>query len=167
MTKTESSKKAAKRKALENCADRNGNIDPKDVVNAARSKKNPLHDSFEWDDSVAAEAYRITQAKDLLKEFKFVVESETIDMIAPVYVSHPKDPGKYAKTVKIAESHDLSRRVLNAELARIKGSLKRAIALAAMFGQSIYFERALDHIVEGERNLGLGGDDDRAPPPAH
>ena len=44
-----------------------------DVVEAASAKKSPLHDIFEWDDSIAAGKWRIEQAGMLLRsiEVKF------------------------------------------------------------------------------------------------
>ena len=42
-----------------------GKLYPRAVVDAARPAGSPLHGSFEWDDSVAAESYRIEQARKL------------------------------------------------------------------------------------------------------
>lgn len=36
-----------------------GRLTPGAVVSAARSQNHPLHPHFEWDDRVAAEAYRL------------------------------------------------------------------------------------------------------------
>lgn len=44
-----------------------GRIQPKAVVESARSQKNPLHKHFEWDDSVAAESFRLEQARELIR----------------------------------------------------------------------------------------------------
>lgn len=43
-----------------------GFLEPKNVVNAARDKKSPLHNIFEWDNSVAGEKYRTIQASMLI-----------------------------------------------------------------------------------------------------
>lgn len=45
----------------------NGNIQPKEVVEIARSPRSALHTYFEWDDDKAAEAYRVAQARTLIK----------------------------------------------------------------------------------------------------
>lgn len=37
------------------------------IVSAARKSKSPLHGYFEWDDSVAAEKHRTTQARELVR----------------------------------------------------------------------------------------------------
>jgi len=40
---------------------------PGDVVTAAKRKTHPLHSYFEWDDSEAANKYRINQARALIR----------------------------------------------------------------------------------------------------
>ena len=41
---------------------RDGTLTKSAIVEAARSKDNPMHDMFEWDDAVAGELYREDQA---------------------------------------------------------------------------------------------------------
>lgn len=43
-----------------------GTITPQQVVEAARDEASPLHKSFEWDDTAAAESWRKQQARQLL-----------------------------------------------------------------------------------------------------
>lgn len=40
---------------------------PKNVVESARSSSSPLHSRFEWNDSTAAEEYRLWQARHLIR----------------------------------------------------------------------------------------------------
>lgn len=56
---------------------RGGNFDAVDLVTEARPKNSILHDVFEWDDTEAAEQYRIQQARHLLSVL--VVETELPD----------------------------------------------------------------------------------------
>lgn len=44
-----------------------GELTPKDVLDEARKKTSLLHSFFEWDDTAAAEAYRLSQATTLIK----------------------------------------------------------------------------------------------------
>lgn len=46
---------------------KNGRLEPEDIVNESRSEKAPLHSCFEWDDTKAAEKYRVSQAGDLIR----------------------------------------------------------------------------------------------------
>jgi hypothetical protein len=43
------------------------------VYEDAKKKRSPLHEYFEWDDSVAAEGYRLNQARELLRFIHVVV----------------------------------------------------------------------------------------------
>lgn len=44
-----------------------GELKPEDVVEAARAKSSPLHDHFTWDDSEAAQRYRLYEARQLIR----------------------------------------------------------------------------------------------------
>ena len=52
-------------------------LTPQSVLDANRDEGTPLHDSFEWDDSAAAEKYRINQAGHFIRCILKVSESET------------------------------------------------------------------------------------------
>ena len=42
-------------------------LTPESLLDASRDEDAPLHKEFEWDDSVAAEKYRVTQAGHLIR----------------------------------------------------------------------------------------------------
>lgn len=44
-----------------------GELTPKDVLDDARNDNSPLHSFFEWSDSEAAEAFRLQQARGLIR----------------------------------------------------------------------------------------------------
>lgn len=52
---------------LELIRDKHGDLNDRIVVDEARNPKHPLHDRFEWDDSIAGEKYRLSQARELLR----------------------------------------------------------------------------------------------------
>lgn len=60
--------------ALKRMADKHGRLTPRLVVDESRPKKAPLHDEFEWNDSVAAEMYRENQAR-------YVMRTITVDIV--------------------------------------------------------------------------------------
>jgi hypothetical protein len=51
-----------------------GLLVPALVVVGARNAASPLHPHFEWDDSAAAENYRLWQARDLLIKVKVILD---------------------------------------------------------------------------------------------
>ena len=52
-----------------------GELTPKMVVTAASPKRSLLHNAFEWDDKIAADAHRIDQAKLLIRNVMIVHET--------------------------------------------------------------------------------------------
>jgi hypothetical protein len=44
-----------------------GELTPRDVLDDARNPNSPLHSFFEWSDTEAAEQYRLSQARGLIK----------------------------------------------------------------------------------------------------
>lgn len=53
-----------------------GRLTPKIVVEAARPENHPLHGSFEWDDSVAAQKWREDQAGWLIRHVKITYRAD-------------------------------------------------------------------------------------------
>jgi hypothetical protein len=55
------------RQHLQAIRDDRGTLTPAVVVETARNPDHPLHNRFEWDDTLAAEQWRLEQARQLLK----------------------------------------------------------------------------------------------------
>lgn len=70
------SRKEIVRNTLEELWASRGRITPTDVVQEAASTSSPLHDYFEWDDSKAANRYRLFQAANLIRTIKVTIVSE-------------------------------------------------------------------------------------------
>lgn len=60
------------REELQAIYDRHGRLTPALVLEDARNEAHPLHDRFEWNDSVAADKYREQQAHELIRSVKVV-----------------------------------------------------------------------------------------------
>lgn len=72
-----------------------GELTPKDVVDDARHDNSPLHSFFEWDDSVAAEAHRLGQARGLIRAVVAVYVSDdqpAVRQKAYVHIAEPQAP---------------------------------------------------------------------------
>jgi hypothetical protein len=72
-----------------------GELTPQDVVNDARGHNSPLHSFFEWDDSAAAEAHRLGQARGLIRAVVAVYVSDdkpAIRQKAYVHIAEPQTP---------------------------------------------------------------------------
>lgn len=62
-----------------------GNLTPQALVDASRPEDAPLHAAFEWDDAIAAERYRETQAGYIIRSIE--VTSEEIKEPTRAFVS--------------------------------------------------------------------------------
>lgn len=63
------------KEALLELAQRDGFITAQTVLDEARAESSPLHEHFEWDDSEAAEQYRLVQARGLIRRYKITIET--------------------------------------------------------------------------------------------
>jgi hypothetical protein len=71
-----------------------GEITERMVVDAASDPASPLHDRFVWDNELAADGFRIVQARLLINSVKIhIMEGESV-RIMPAFVSITNGDGK-------------------------------------------------------------------------
>jgi tetrahydromethanopterin S-methyltransferase subunit A len=98
-------------------AKNNGVLEAADVVNFARKKDSALHRYFEWNDSYAAELYRIEQARKIIRVC--VCVDEVTQERTRVYVSLPKGGSEregYRTIVDVMNDEDLTQQLIDAAL---------------------------------------------------
>lgn len=88
-----------------------------EMVDYARNNPgSELHKLFEWNDSVAAEAYRNQQARDILRFLKITVVDDTTQVKNPTlvryFVSTGNHNGMYKKTEPIFQNASEADKVL-------------------------------------------------------
>lgn len=104
-------------------------LTPETVVDAARDPSSTLHDQFQWDDSIAGEAYRLQQARALIKRVRVeVVRADQTVIHAPVFVRAPEGGQGYALTQAVAVSAPDRRQVVLMALAQVRTILKNLAA---------------------------------------
>ncbi len=64
------------RGALKRIYQQNGELTPQHVVDDARPEGSELHSRFEWNDTVAGEAYRRVQAAELIRSVRIQFSNE-------------------------------------------------------------------------------------------
>lgn len=113
-----------------------GILKPEAVVQAARSKKSPLHKKFCWDDSKAAHEYRIWQARQLIR---VVVEKiEGVEGRHEVFVSLTRDrkDSGYRVMTEVLNSAQMRAQMLEdaiRELEFFQNKYRRLRELAGVF----------------------------------
>lgn len=128
-----------------------GYRDAASVVNAARSKRRELHKCFEWDDSKAGEAYRLEQARLVLRMLVTVEEvpgEVTATIIKPrafesVYFSAPDGDKKrsmaYVPVREALSDPELRMQVmgrLDSTIAEAEETAKQYQYLVPAFGKT-------------------------------
>lgn len=95
-----------------------GKFTPIEVVDAARNPKSKLHKYFEWDDSKAAEAHRLHQARCLVLSIKFE-DQETGESYRAFESVVIEDQKLYVPIQTITDSPDLVEQVLQSILREL------------------------------------------------
>ena len=100
-----------------------GDLNPKDVVEAARSSRNVLHRHFEWDDQKAAEAHRVDQARELIR----VICVEEVDHPRPVraFLSVTTDHTTYRTVQEVRTNHEFNLAFLTAAERDMDAMIRR------------------------------------------
>lgn len=96
--------------AIAKIEEKYGRVTPQAVVDEARSPKSPLHSLFNWDDKSAAAAYRLVQARVLIKSI--VIEKDIAGQKEPIHLTvfhsaSDKEGKAYFSLNRIASDVDL------------------------------------------------------------
>ncbi len=128
----------------------NGFCSPVAVVEFARNPNTALHTRFEWDDSKAAEGYRLWQARQVISLELVVIQAERKEVETRLFVSLADDrkpEGGYRLITDVLNDADLRQKLIDEALSELKaikvkyGHLKE---LAAIFDMVDSFELVLE-----------------------
>lgn len=114
--------------------EKDGRLTPAEVLDEARNPDSPLHDQFTWDDTEAAEKYRLGQASRLIVRLRINVTVHSVPVRAPVYVRDPEVAGSFRNIAAIRSHEDASRAVIVDEMKRVINAVRRAKTVAAALG---------------------------------
>lgn len=100
-----------------------GGIRPGVVVDEARPEDAPLHPVFTWDDSVAAEAYRREEARNMIRSVEFVDTTDRETRAIPMFcsVTEEGEAPRYMAATEIVADASLLASAQRALLGQIKG----------------------------------------------
>ena len=123
-------------KVMEEIEARDGEVTKEAFLEASRPEDSPTHKCFEWDDSVAAEKYRLNQAYHVILDLEVSVEEKTSPSPAFVNVIQKtsSESAKY-KSLAVAMSDDEMRiNVIRNALAEFKSVEKKYDHLMELSG---------------------------------
>lgn len=99
-----------------------GELTPQDILDDARHDNSPLHSFFEWDDSAAAEHYRLQQARGLIRAVVAVYAREDKPAVRTrAYVHVPEPSAPHYREASHAMSQTKTRKlVLDRAMSELK-----------------------------------------------
>lgn len=113
------------------------NLTPETVLDLARPEDSPLHSMFEWDDTIAAEKYRLSQARSIIQHITIVKghpRSEPVQVRA--FVSSGQRDGSYKPITTVVTEMDSYAKLLSdakLELQAFKNKYKDLIEFKELF----------------------------------
>lgn len=112
----------ALRKILIGIREEHGNkLTPEIVLDVARDPLHPLHSRFEWDDSIAAEAYRRDQAQELIRKVHVVYQEAEDDgppRLGRAFIAIPTPDGYVYDPVEEVAEDPIRRQVALNDMER-------------------------------------------------
>ena len=120
-------------------ADHEGLLRPEIVVAAARSEDSPMHGEFDWEDSVAAQNWRVHQASVLIRvTVGFSAElRENVRLFVSLTPDRQVAGGGYRTLASVLSDAERRRQMVEdalAELRAFEKKYKNLLELAGVFG---------------------------------
>ena len=114
-------------------------VTAKDLLDASRDDNAPLHSCFEWDDSIAAEQYRLWQARHLINslEIEVTVENKTpitTRLFVNVKPIGTREPGSFTQINAILKNPNLREIALNNALIELRSFQRKYAAYEELTG---------------------------------
>ena len=124
-----------------------GRITAPAVLDAARPASSPIHDCFDWNDSEAAEKWRLEQARELIRRVKIELVYQEVSVRTVKYVADPARNDGYTDIVK-ARAPSLSE-IMSAEWRNVLALAQRAQSIATARGDRMpvgYLDRCAEAV---------------------
>lgn len=135
---------------LERINDKYGQTTASNVVDESRPEEAVLHEAFEWDDEVAAEEHRKTQARSLIKTVR-VIHPEKGEQPAFVHVSVLK---AYVPAQRVIEEPELMKSAKDGAIRRLHEAEKHLNELNRLTdGRDISVQKTIEHVKKGQELL--------------
>ena len=131
-----------------------GKITAQTVLTAAKDKDCILHKLFEWDDSKAAERYRMAQARTLINNIEVKIISDGEERHIPVYEvvnivaedDSDEQPGRQYKHINTLTYDEVGQ--VKAATVRALNNLKFKLSVYRQFDKVVnHLESAIEELV--------------------
>lgn len=101
-------------------AKKDGKCSASDLLDASRDEKAPLHPLFEWDDSVAAEQYRLEQARLIIRSVYVIDDDKEEQKPIRAHFHIDNNTNDYIPTVVIMQDKDMKEALFRTALSELR-----------------------------------------------
>ncbi len=129
-----------------------GQLNPEDVIEAAKNTNNPLHEYFDWDDTEAANKYRLFQARNMINHITVSVQYNGSQKEHKAFFSVNSTPEEKAKN----RTYITIDRVLNEPVLRgqvIKDALKEIEYWKRKYAEYLELRKIFKAIEETKKKI--------------
>ena len=105
-------------------------ISPQELLEKARDVNSELHKCFEWNDSIAAEKYRLQQARGVLVNLVYKTEKKDAEPIRYFQITTEKNT--YQPTVSFLKQEDEYQALLKRAKCELESFKKRYYTLSEL-----------------------------------
>lgn len=124
-----------------------GRVTADDLLAEAKSESHPMHNDFEWDDTVAGHKYRLDQAREIIRTVRVTIIKGKKRVTSVAYVRDPDcKPNEqgYVSVAKVRTEVELAEEVFDNEISRIVMAYERAKELAIVLDLESDFNAAVE-----------------------
>lgn len=112
-----------------------GVISPKDVIDVARDEDHPLHNRFEWDDTIAGKRYRLMQARVIINSVRVEFMGEKREAFLSVVTKVEKVERRgYVSLPKVVSNEEMHSQVLRDAVKELEHWEKKYNSLIELRG---------------------------------
>lgn len=136
-------------KELEEIEQEKGSISANEVLERARNENSALHEYFEWDNTVAAEQHRLSQARYLIRMVVVKIERSDQEQITTrAFVELRGEEGPYKSISVVAKDENYRKQLLIQARDDIKALRKKYAILKEVFILLNNVQKELDLLTE-------------------
>lgn len=126
-------------------------LTPEQLVEVARPARSPIHKLFTWDNTKAAHAFRVAEARDHIRHLEVIIIHDKKPMATRAYhavVIDAEEPSEkhYTSLSAIVKSPELSQQVVRQAKREAVGWRKRYADYSSIFGGVF---REIDRVTAG------------------
>ena len=145
--------------ALADIEDRHGVINPNTVVDESRPENAPLHPVFEWRDEIAAENWRVEQARRVVRCVEVVIDKrhDSTQVAQIAYVNIPSQKG-YINQARVGRSVELYREAEALFMDRLAAAQRQLdkIQQLSPFDRRPRMAKAAEHLKKAKELVSAG-----------